>query len=150
MQIAKYIPALLWVYFSVLNTYVYFLCAHLVVKLCSICVEHKTIKTFIVNQCKINLPDLNNIQWNLNSVTKCLILVLNQTPYVVSKKLVQIWRGSLHFPQWIAFYWMNCTPRVPKHGVRSTQTRGTMYHFAYKYPIFYNGVSGMWTQYGVQ
>ena len=25
-----------------------------------------------------------------------------------------------------------------------------MYHFAYKYPFFYNGVSGTWTKYGVR
>ena len=72
LQTTKYIHVLLWVYFSVLNTYEYFLCAHLVVKLCSMSAEHKTINTFILNQCKISLPDLDNIQWNLKSVAKCL------------------------------------------------------------------------------
>ena len=61
LQIAKNIPGLMWVYFLVLNTYVHFLCAHLVVKVCSMSAEHRTIKKFIVKQCKTSLPDLDNI-----------------------------------------------------------------------------------------
>ena len=46
-----------------------------------------------------------------------------------------IFPGRLHFTE----------STVP----HSTQTWGTEYHFAYKYPFFYNGVSGTWTEYGV-
>ena len=140
-----------WVDVSVFLSIKYiciFLCAHMVVRLFSISVEHKTIKTFFVNQCKISLPDLDNIQWNLNSVATCLTSVLFSI--LVSKKLVHIQWGIITFSSMDCILLSRPYPRAPKHGVQSNQTQGKAYQFTYKYTFFFNGISGQWNQYGVQ